>query len=142
MNNGRPEIPEHQLFRPIASGAYGQVWLARSRLGTFRAVKIVRRDRLQRQEDFEREFRGLQRFEPVSRTHAALVDILQTGRQEDWFYYVMELADDFGNPNSEPRNPKEARIPNTEPKTPAHDVRPSEFGLLSDLGPRLSDCYY
>jgi tetratricopeptide (TPR) repeat protein len=89
-----PAIPEHQLLRPIASGSYGEVWLARSAVGTFRAVKIVRRDRFDRIEDFEREFRGLQKFEPVSRTHEALVDILQIGKQDDWFYYVMELADD------------------------------------------------
>jgi serine/threonine protein kinase len=89
-----PQIPEHELLQPIASGAYGQVWLARNALGTLRAVKIVRRDRFERAEDFEREFRGLQRFEPVSRTHEALVDVLQIGRQDDWFYYVMELADD------------------------------------------------
>ena len=37
-------IPEHELFRPIASGSYGEVWLARSALGTWRAVKIVRPD--------------------------------------------------------------------------------------------------
>jgi eukaryotic-like serine/threonine-protein kinase len=92
-----PEIPEHELLRPVASGAYGEVWLARNKLGTLRAVKIVRRDRFERADDFEREWRGLQRFEPVSRGHEALVDILQIGRQEDWFYYVMELADDAGS---------------------------------------------
>jgi protein kinase-like protein len=89
-----PVIAEHELLHPIASGSYGEVWLARSTVGTLRAVKIVRRDRFERVEDFEREFRGLQRFEPVSRTHDALIDILQIGRQHDWFYYVMELADD------------------------------------------------
>jgi serine/threonine protein kinase len=98
------EIPEHQLLQPIASGAYGQVWLARNALGTLRAVKIVRRDRFECEEDFEREFRGLQKFEPVSRTHEALVDILQIGKQDDWFYYVMELADhassDSGSPSA------------------------------------------
>ena len=36
-------IPEHDLLHPIASGAYGQVWLARNRLGVYRAVKIVHR---------------------------------------------------------------------------------------------------
>jgi len=87
------KIPEHELLRPIASGAYGQVWLARNTVGTLRAVKIVRRNRFERAEDFEREFKGLQLFEPVSRTHETLVDILQIGRQDDWFYYVMELAD-------------------------------------------------
>lgn len=88
-----PKIPEHELLQPIAAGAYGQVWLARNALGTLRAVKIVRRDHFERAEDFQREFRGLQRFEPVSRTHEALVDVLQIGDQDNWFYYVMELAD-------------------------------------------------
>ncbi len=101
-----PAIAEHELFRPIASGSYGEVWLARNAVGTRRAVKIVRRDRFERDEDFEREFRGLQRFEPVSRTHDALVDVLQIGRQDDWFYYVMGLADAAGNPKTEVRSSK------------------------------------
>src|SRR5262245_31647308 len=89
-------IPDHQLLRLIASGAYGEVWLARNVIGTLRAVKIVRRDQHASTESFEREFKGLQRFEPVSRSHQGLVDILQIGRNDSdgWFYYVMELADD------------------------------------------------
>ncbi len=82
-------ISDHELLRPIASGSYGEVWLARNLVGTLRAVKVVRRDNFERVEDFEREFKGLQNFEPVSRSHEGLVDILQIGRQEDWFYYVM-----------------------------------------------------
>jgi tetratricopeptide (TPR) repeat protein len=136
-------IPEHELLRPIASGAYGEVWLARSRLGTLRAVKIVRRDRFERGEDFEREFRGLQRFEPVSRTHEALVDILQIGRQDEWFYYVMELADEArgATPKPEIRSSKADRKPKTEAETPGGQVRPSDLGLLSEFGPRSSDLY-
>jgi hypothetical protein len=44
---------------------------------------------------FEREFHGIQRFEPVSRSHEGLVDIRQVGRNDTdgYFYYVMELAD-------------------------------------------------
>jgi tetratricopeptide (TPR) repeat protein len=88
-------IADHEWLQPIASGSYGEVWLARSAVGTLRAVKLVRRDHFERAEEFEREFKGLQRFEPVSRGHEGLVDILQIGRPEDagWFYYVMELAD-------------------------------------------------
>lgn len=40
-----PTISEHDLITPIASGAYGEVWLARNAVGTLRAVKLVRRDR-------------------------------------------------------------------------------------------------
>lgn len=91
-----PPVPDHELLCPIASGAYGQVWLACNAVGTLRAVKIVRRDQHASVESFEREFKGLQKFEPVSRTHEGLVDILTLGLLPDGagFYYVMELADD------------------------------------------------
>src|SRR5262249_27785452 len=45
---------------------------------------------------FEREFAGIQRFEPISRLYESQVDILHVGRASDCFYYVMELADDAG----------------------------------------------
>ncbi|MDX1953868.1 MAG: serine/threonine-protein kinase [Verrucomicrobiota bacterium] len=92
----RPHIAEHTILRRIGIGAYGEVWLARSITQRFRAVKVVWRNRFQHERTFEREFTGLQRFEPISRLHPGLVDILQVGRNdsEGYFYYVMELADD------------------------------------------------
>jgi hypothetical protein len=59
-----------------------------------RAVKIVYLDRFEERDAFEREFNGLKKFEPISRTHEGLVDILQVGRTEECLYYVMELADE------------------------------------------------
>jgi serine/threonine protein kinase len=93
-----PLIPDHDLLRVIGRGAYGEVWLARNAVGTPRAVKIVRRDQHATAESFEREFRGLQKFEPVSRAHEGFVDILTLGLLPDGagFYYIMELADDVG----------------------------------------------
>ncbi len=89
-------IPEHELLRSIASGAYGQVWLARNRLGVYRAVKIVHRANFDHDKPFEREFAGIKAFEPISRSHDGMVDLLQVGRDDvaGYFYYVMELADD------------------------------------------------
>jgi serine/threonine protein kinase len=89
-----PEIPDHELLCLIGRGAYGEVWMARNAVGTLRAVKIVRRPSFERAEHFEREFKGLLKFEPISRSHDGLVDILQIGRRDDagYFYYVMELA--------------------------------------------------
>jgi serine/threonine protein kinase len=89
-----PPVPDHQLLRRIGRGAYGDVWLARSALGAYRAVKVIYRKSFEDSRPFEREFNGIRKFEPVSRLHEGLVDILQAGRQEDCFYYVMELADD------------------------------------------------
>ncbi|HEY9173461.1 MAG TPA: FG-GAP-like repeat-containing protein [Verrucomicrobiae bacterium] len=88
-------IPDHQMMRRIGDGSYGEVWLARSATGALRAVKIVRRDAFDSDKPFEREFNGLLHFEPLSRGHEGLVDILQVGRSSsgDSFYCIMELAD-------------------------------------------------
>lgn len=93
-----PVIPEHEMLKRIGGGSFGEVWLARNRLGTLRAVKVVYRDRFESDRAYERELNGLRRFEPVSRTHDGLVDILQVGQSETegWAYCVMELADDAG----------------------------------------------
>lgn len=76
------------------------MWLARSVTGSWRAVKVVHRDRFRDGRPFEREWAGVRRFEELSREHDAFVDILQTGRGEGdaFFYYVMELADDARGP--------------------------------------------
>ncbi|MBC8326615.1 MAG: protein kinase [Verrucomicrobia subdivision 3 bacterium] len=95
LEPNQPTIPEHTLLRCIASGSYGDVWLARNATGTWRAVKIVRRDRFEHDRPFEREYEGIQSFEPVSREHPGLVNVLQVGRVEGdaGYYCVMELAD-------------------------------------------------
>lgn len=90
-----PSIPDHRLLRPIGYGAYGEVWLAKNVIGAYRAVKIVYRANFEDAGPFEREFAGIKRFEPISRSSEGLVDILHVGRDDEkgYFYYVMELAD-------------------------------------------------
>jgi CHASE2 domain-containing sensor protein len=92
----QPAIPEHELVRKIGRGAYGEVWLARDIIGSFHAIKLVFRDEFKGSEPFEREFKGLSRFTPISRMHPGLVHVLQVGRndRDGYLYYVMELADD------------------------------------------------
>lgn len=89
-------VPDHTLLHVIGRGSYGEVWEARNVMGTPRAVKIIRREDFDSARPFEREFEGIQRYEPVSRTHAGLVPVLHVGRdaEDACFYYVMELADD------------------------------------------------
>lgn len=105
-------IPEHELLGHIASGAYGDVWLARNAVGTLRAVKIVRSDQQASSICFEREFRGLQKFEPHSRMHESFVDILAVGLlpNDAGFYYVMELADPVENHSSQ-QEPAQSSCP-------------------------------
>ncbi len=94
-----PVVSDHVLIRRIGKGSGGEVWLARSVLGTYRAIKIVYAHAFKHQRPFDREFAGILRFEPVSRLHDGLVDILQVGQNEaaGYFYYVMELADDIAS---------------------------------------------
>src|SRR4051812_22262558 len=91
-----PEIPDHEFLRRIGSGSYGEVWLARNVMGTFRAVKVVYRNSFQSERPYEREFAGIRKFEPISRSYESQVDILHIGRNDriGYFYYILELADD------------------------------------------------
>jgi WD40 repeat protein len=91
----RPQIPDHELLVRIGAGSYGEVWLARNIMGTYRAVKVVYRHTFEHDRPYEREFDGIRRFEPISRAHESQLDILHVGRndQAGYFYYVMELAD-------------------------------------------------
>lgn len=90
------DIPDHTLLRCVGRGAYGEVWLARNAIGGFHAVKIVYRKKFPTAEPFEREFRGMTNFAPLSRSHPGLVQILHVGRNDlrGCFYYIMEAADD------------------------------------------------
>jgi len=92
-----PVVPDHKVWHCIGEGSHGQVWLARSVLGVWRAVKVVRRGLFRDERPYDREFAGVQRFEPLSREDDGFVDVLHTGRNdaEGYFYYVMELADDL-----------------------------------------------
>ena len=86
-----PLRPDHDLLRCIGKGSYGEVWLAKNIVGSFRAVKIIHRARFTEERPFEREFEGMQRFEPVARTHPGLVAVLHLGRDSagSYFYYIM-----------------------------------------------------
>ena len=93
-----PPIPDHELLRSIGHGSYCEVWLARTVLSGLRAVKIVHRSSFEDDRPFQREFEGLQKFAPISRSHTSQLAILHVGRHEadGCFYYVMELADAVG----------------------------------------------
>jgi serine/threonine protein kinase len=133
-----PQIPDHELLCQIGHGAYGEVWLARNAVGALRAVKIVQRQSFQHANHFEREFKGLLKFEPLSRSHDGLVDVLQIGRRDDvgYFYYVMELAD--------PAGPRVASNPcSVISKSATSKPEPSDFigelvtdSLVTDYCPR------
>jgi WD40 repeat protein/serine/threonine protein kinase len=76
------------------------VWLARGVTGNLYAVKVVWRENFSSERPYEREFSGIVQFEPISRTHPGVVNVLHVGRDNaaGCFFYVMELADDANAP--------------------------------------------
>ena len=134
-----PPIPDHVLLRRIGSGAYGDVWLARSTLGTLRAVKIVYRARFEEDHPYEREFKGIVNYEPISRSHEGLVQVLHVGRNDEagCFYYVMERADDAGGePRSKCPDPKAGSDRQIRPAPSDVALRSSESAYV----PRTLRC--
>lgn len=133
-----PNIPDHDVLRKIGGGAYGEVWMARGVTGAMRAVKVVWREDFDDERTFEREFEGILKFEPISRDHPALVNILHVGRSPDgtsFYYYVMELGDDVVT--GQDINPIEY-----EPRTLRPDGKAGvrlETGLCIDVGVRLAE---
>jgi WD40 repeat protein len=137
----KPTVPDHTLLRAIGRGAYGEVWLARNVMGALRAVKVVWRRRFESDRPFEREFAGIQRFEPVSRSSGGLVHVLHVGRNdaEGYFYYVMELADAAESPVSsfEFRVPGAAQGSFAEPQPETPNAKPETRNLkLETYSPR------
>src|ERR1700751_4666269 len=85
-----PDIPDNDLIRSIGGGAYGEIWLAKTLTGGFRAIKVV----FPEPDLAYREFDGIRAFEPISRHHPGFVSIYHVGRGDSFLYYTMELADD------------------------------------------------
>jgi serine/threonine protein kinase len=137
----KPVVPDYEMLRVIGQGAYGEVWLSRSILGEFRAVKVVwRRDLIGEDRAFGREFDGIKRFEPVSRSHPSQLAILHVGKNEQfgYFYYVMELADDASacNDVTSPRfqENKPAAVTRLPPVAPDSYVPKTLRRVLRDQG--------
>ncbi|MEI6654009.1 MAG: SUMF1/EgtB/PvdO family nonheme iron enzyme [Verrucomicrobiota bacterium] len=135
-----PAIPDHEILRKIGGGAYGEIWLGRGVTGALRAIKVVWREDFEDTRTFEREFEGILKFEPISRDHPGLVNILHVGRSLDgnsFYYYVMELGDDV-------RTGRDINPIEYEPRTLRPDVRTAigtrmELPACIDVGLRLAE---
>jgi len=97
MNSQAPKLPSLELLKVIGTGSYGEVWLARTVTGLFRAVKIVDRARFPDERPWLREFAGITRYQKDMGGRPRQLALLHVGedKEQGIFYYVMELADDL-----------------------------------------------
>jgi len=92
-----PEAPDYELFDPpFGEGGFGKVWLARNAIGQWQALKAVYQSKFGKAVGpYETEFKGIERYKPVSEKHPGLlrIDFVSRMKPEGYFYYVMELGD-------------------------------------------------
>jgi len=90
-----PRIPDLDLLRPIGSGGFGTVWLARNgTTGKRCAVKVIPRRAPGAADPAGREIVSLTRLEAhVRRRSPHLLEVHHVGKTEDFLFYVMDLAD-------------------------------------------------
>lgn len=92
-----PDAPDYELLQPpIGQGAFGKVWIARTAIGQWQALKAVYLAKFgDNRHPYDSEFKGLQKYKPVSEKHSGLlrVDFVSRMKDEGYFYYVMELGD-------------------------------------------------
>jgi serine/threonine protein kinase len=91
-----PDVPGYELFNPpFGEGAYGKVWLARNKQNEWRALKMIYLAKFDQDADpYEREFKGISRYKPISDQHPSLLRVdFVSEKLDGYFYYVMELGD-------------------------------------------------
>jgi hypothetical protein len=93
-----PRIPDLGLLRPIGSGGFGTVWLARNETtGKRCAVKVIPRRAAGSADPAGREIVSLTRLEThMRRKSPHLLEVHHVGKTEDFLFYVMDLADPAG----------------------------------------------
>lgn len=85
-----PNIPDFTLECSLGRGRFGEVWLARSKSGVYRAIKVLSKGTVT-----DIEFQGVHTWETHARGHPNLIDVRHVGETPNYFYYVMELADRY-----------------------------------------------
>ena len=93
-SRAKPKINDYELIRVIGRGSFGEVWIALDATGSACALKVIYKGE-SNEEKFWKEFDGVTKYLPVSRSNLGLVTILHVGKdpKKSFYYYTMELAD-------------------------------------------------
>jgi CHASE2 domain-containing sensor protein/class 3 adenylate cyclase len=126
-----PEVPNYELFGPpVGMGGFGEVWVARSLIGQWQAVKVVYKAKFgDNPGPYEAEFNGIKKYKPVSEKHPGLlrIELIGEGQDRAYFYYVMELGDALNSgweqkpATYKPRDLESVRKQNADRRLPVPD---------------------
>ncbi len=90
-----PALSDYDFYHRFGSGAYGEVWLVRSSIGQWQALKkVLPISGLA--DPCHREFRGIKQYKPISEGHSPellRVELISRPKRDGSFFYVMELGD-------------------------------------------------
>ena len=103
-----PEISkwlEQSQITPVeccGHGGYGEIWLVKAPFGQNWALKIIDKTKLE-PSAWEREVRAVQKYRAAIGLELNLIYVQQAGDLDDYFFYLMETADNrllalFGQP--------------------------------------------
>lgn len=85
----------YEVLSFIGRGSYGEVWLLRDRaLRRLAAIKVI--DKTALGENWRREFEGVQTYAEHVASHPNLLSVYQAVDMQDYFFYIMEGADNIG----------------------------------------------
>ncbi|MBN2641077.1 MAG: protein kinase [Victivallales bacterium] len=120
-------VPDYQLIAKCGRGSFGDVYVARSLSGCLVALKVIEKNNYS-----AKEFNGLKYYCSRCADSPFLIKIFHTGETESFFYYTMELADNFGDDDNYIPETLANRLIKNKRLEP-HAVRKLALNLLSGL---------
>ena len=99
-----PEISkwlEQSQITPVeccGHGGYGEIWLVKAPFGQNWALKIIDKTKLE-PSAWEREVRAVQKYRAAIGLELNLIYVQQAGDLDDYFFYLMETADNLNTGN-------------------------------------------
>ncbi len=91
-------IPDYERVMLCGEGSYGAVWAVRDRVGVYRAMKVIDRQRLAEAHVQCHEMAALETYCRKIDRHPHLITVYHVGVADRFLHYTMELADDRSLP--------------------------------------------
>lgn len=133
-----PEIAkwlEQSQITPVeccGHGGYGEIWLVKAPFGQNWALKIIDKTKLE-PSAWEREVHAVQKYRAAIGLELNLIYVQQAGELDDYFFYLMETADNLNTGNGGHYMPDTLENRLHERRLTFHETQDCIHGLLDGL---------